>query len=68
MYSVNPLYIPRNHIIEKVISVATETSDYGPFNELLDVIVNPYVYRPELEYFARPPRDDEVVTRTFCGT
>ena len=68
MYSVNPLYIPRNHIIEKVISVATETSDYGPFNELVDVIVNPYVYRPELEYFARPPRDDEVVTRTFCGT
>ena len=68
MYSVNPVYIPRNHIVEKVIDAAAENGDYGPFNDLVDVLARPHVYRPELGYYARPPRDEEIVTRTFCGT
>ena len=68
MYSVNPVYIPRNHIVEKVIAAAAENGDYGPFNDLVDVLARPHVYRAELRYYARPPRDEEMVTRTFCGT
>lgn len=68
MYSVNPIYIPRNHIVEKVISVATDDSDYCAFNELVETLSQPYVQRPGLEYYATPPKDDEIVSRTFCGT
>jgi len=68
MYSVNPIYIPRNHIVEKVISVATDDSDYCGFNELVETLSQPYVQRPGLEYYATPPTDDEIVSRTFCGT
>jgi uncharacterized protein YdiU (UPF0061 family) len=68
MYSVNPLYMPRNHLVKNVIDAATENGDYGPFNRLVDVLANPYVFQPGLEYFAKPPNDNEIVTRTFCGT
>jgi uncharacterized protein YdiU (UPF0061 family) len=68
MYSVNPLYMPRNHLVKNVIDAATENGDYGPFNLLVDVLANPYVFQPGLEYFAKPPNDNEIVIRTFCGT
>ena len=68
MYSVNPIYIARNHIVERAISIATEEGKYGPFNDIVDVLKSPYVYRSGLEYYATPPSNDELVTRTFCGT
>ena len=68
MYGVNPIYVPRNHVVEKVIAEATGNVDYGPFNELVEVLKNPYLQRAGLEYYATPPTDDEIVSRTFCGT
>ena len=68
MYSVNPIYIARNHIVERAIRIATEEGKYGPFNDIVDVLKSPYVYRSGLEYYATPPSNDELVTRTFCGT
>ena len=68
MYSVNPIYIPRNHIVERVIDSATENDDYGPFNDFVDVLSSPYTYRSEFVNYARPPKDEEIVTKTFCGT
>lgn len=68
MYGVNPIYVPRNHVVEKVIAEATDNVDYGPFNELVEVLKNPYLQRSGLEYYATPPTDDEIVSRTFCGT
>ena len=68
MYKVNPLYIPRNHLVENVIDVATKNGDYGPFNTLVEVLGNPYVFQFGQEYFAKPPNDNEIVSRTFCGT
>ena len=60
--------MPRNHLVKNVIDAATENGDYGPFNRLVDVLANPYVFQPDLEYFSKPPNDNEIVTRTFCGT
>jgi len=68
MYRVNPLYIPRNHLVENVIYSATENGDYGPFNTLVDVLANPYDFKSGLEYFAEAPNDNERVISTFCGT
>ena len=42
MRSVNPAYIPRNHLVEEMISAAVEGQDYGPFEAMLQVLMNPY--------------------------
>ena len=67
MRAVNPAYIPRNHRIQQAIDAA-EAGDYQPLDELLTVVARPFDDHPELADYARPPKPDEVVQRTFCGT
>jgi uncharacterized protein YdiU (UPF0061 family) len=68
MRSVNPLYIPRNHLVEEAIAAAVEESDLAPFRRLLQVLSSPYEERASAERYATPPRPEEVVQQTFCGT
>jgi uncharacterized protein YdiU (UPF0061 family) len=68
MYAANPVFIPRNHLVEAAITAATEDGDFSPFQELVDVLENPHAYRPGLARFASPPRPEEMVRQTFCGT
>jgi serine/tyrosine/threonine adenylyltransferase len=68
MRAVNPLFIPRNHLIEAAIAAAVERADFAPFAELLDVLERPFSEQPGRERFALPPRPDERVLQTFCGT
>lgn len=67
MNSVNPLFIPRNHQIEKAIS-AVVNNDLSVFQELNQVLTQPFVEQPDFSYYADPPRPEERVTSTFCGT
>ena len=68
MQSVNPAFIPRNHRVEAVIQAAVEEDDFSPFEELLTVLSQPYRDHPAFSHYAEPPRDDERVYQTFCGT
>jgi uncharacterized protein YdiU (UPF0061 family) len=68
MRMVNPAYIPRNHRVESAISAAIERTDFAPFEELLEVLAAPYVAQPRFEAYERPPRPEERVLQTFCGT
>jgi uncharacterized protein YdiU (UPF0061 family) len=68
MNAVNPVYIPRNHLIEEVIEAAVVTSDLEPFHQLMDVVVNPYEHNPGLFRYALPPSAEQIVRQTFCGT
>lgn len=68
MYRANPVFIPRNHLVEAAIAAATDRDDLSVFNQLVDVLKNPHEYRPELARYATPPRPEEVVQQTFCGT
>ncbi|MFM7066347.1 MAG: hypothetical protein ACKO0U_05910, partial [Gammaproteobacteria bacterium] len=68
MDQVNPLHIPRNHLVEAVIRAAEDAADFGPFQRLLGIVTDPYRMRPEDESFARPALPGQRVTRTFCGT
>jgi uncharacterized protein YdiU (UPF0061 family) len=67
MDAVNPVYIPRNHLVEAALTAATE-NDLGPFHKLLDAITRPFDVRPGLEGYesAAPPEFGRY--RTFCGT
>ena len=68
MRARNPIYIPRNHLVEAAIKAAVQSEDFRVFEELLGVITKPYEQRAGLERFAQPPRADERVLATFCGT
>ena len=67
--AANPLYIARNHIVEEVLLSATE-GDLEPFEQLLDLLRDPYTERSGREYrrFAWPAPNGAPRHRTFCGT
>ena len=67
MMKSNPVYIPRNHIIEKIISSALY-DNYKPFYEFMNIITNPYKELIDKPNYASPPKPDEIVSETFCGT
>jgi uncharacterized protein YdiU (UPF0061 family) len=68
MQSVNPVFIPRNHLVEAALDAAIRRQDFQPFEELLDVVSRPYEERPGLERYAIPARPEECILHTFCGT
>ena len=68
MRRVNPAFIPRNHRIEELIAAAVEHADFGPFEALLRVLESPYEEQPEGAYLSEPPRPEQRVRATFCGT
>ncbi|WP_024515378.1 protein adenylyltransferase SelO [Bradyrhizobium sp. Tv2a-2] len=68
MRAVNPAFIPRNHRVEAIIKAAVDGDDYRPFEELLTVLSKPYEDQPEFAAYAEPPRPEERVCQTFCGT
>ncbi len=67
MDRVNPVYIPRNHLVEEALNAAT-AGDLDPFSRLVDVLKDPYTERAGLERFAGPAPEDFGNYRTFCGT
>jgi uncharacterized protein YdiU (UPF0061 family) len=68
MDRVNPVYIPRNQLVEEALAAATE-GDRGPLDRLLVAVTGPYSERPGLERYAVPaPEDFGATYRTFCGT
>ncbi|MDB9751595.1 YdiU family protein [Gammaproteobacteria bacterium] len=68
MHSVNPVFIARNHQVEKAIRAAEDNGDYSVFNRFAKVLVNPFVVSSDNEEFISPPTPEEVVTQTYCGT
>jgi uncharacterized protein YdiU (UPF0061 family) len=68
MRAVNPAYIPRNHMVERVIQAAVASDDFGPFEALLNVLSRPFDAQPGREIYALPPARNERVLQTFCGT
>ncbi len=63
----NPVYIPRNHLVEEALSAAAE-GDMVPFRTLLNVLENPFKARTGYERYAAPAPADFGPYRTFCGT
>ena len=68
MRRVNPVFIPRNHLVEAALDAASRRQDFQPFEELLDAVSRPFEERPGLERYAMPARPEECVLQTFCGT
>jgi uncharacterized protein YdiU (UPF0061 family) len=67
MDRTNPIYIPRNHLVEEALTAAT-AGDLNPLARLLDAVTAPYDERPGLERYASPAPEDFGAYQTFCGT
>ncbi len=60
----NPAIIARNHMVEKVIESAND-DDFEPLLDFVAALKTPFV--ENYKYFS-PPKEEEKVTQTFCGT
>jgi uncharacterized protein YdiU (UPF0061 family) len=67
MDRVNPVYIPRNHLVEEALAQATE-GEMGAFRRLVDVVSSPFVERAGLEDYAAPAPAGSAPHVTYCGT
>jgi len=65
--TVNPLYIPRNHQVEKAIQNAYH-GDFKVFHELIQVLKSPFEENPNFVNYSLAPDEEQRVTHTFCGT
>lgn len=67
MKKVNPIRIPRNHQVERVIQSSNQ-GDKLAFENLLEAITSPYEENEKWAEYEKAPDGKEVVRRTFCGT
>ncbi|WP_448586068.1 protein adenylyltransferase SelO [Thermaurantiacus sp.] len=67
LLAANPAIIPRNHRVEQALAAAAE-GDLQPFGRLLEAVRRPFAPEPGDAPFLTPPRPEERVQATFCGT
>ena len=67
MRANNPVVIPRNHIVEQTLDAATN-GDPHPLKNLLAALQEPYKNSSDLKPYQCPPKPEEKVCHTFCGT
>ena len=67
MRANNPVVIPRNHIVGQALDAATN-GDLHPLNDLLAALQEPYKNSSDLKPYQCPPKPEEKVCHTFCGT
>ncbi len=67
MKSINPIYIPRNHLIEETIELANE-GDFSLFHEFNKILETPFSFQKDKDKFLEVPNESQIVKQTFCGT
>jgi len=63
----NPIFIPRNHMIEKVINEASN-GNFEKFYQMATALKEPFIQNSKFEEFYQAPKEKELVHQTFCGT
>jgi len=65
----NPLVIPRNYKVEEALNCINNENNYELFNDLLDIIKEPYSVKKNTSNYQKIPNKlFEKNYRTFCGT
>lgn len=67
MASLNPTVIPRNHMVEEVLSAAVN-GDLAPLQQFLNVLSDPYNYETDASPLQVVPEGFDSQYQTFCGT
>ena len=66
MDRVNPVHVPRNHLLQAALDAA-DAGDLAPFERVLEVVTHPFDERPEWADLTQPGPDDGSFV-TYCGT
>lgn len=67
MQRVNPVVIPRNHLVEEALQQAESQGDFSAIQRLLEVLSTPYTM-PEDRRYCDPAPPSSAPYQTFCGT
>lgn len=68
MDKINPILIPRNHLIAQAIQEAEENNDFSITTNLLKATEDPFTRNSNFSDYYKPPTLHEKVRKTFCGT
>ena len=68
MRRINPVFIPRNHLVEQAINYAVEKNDFSMMDTLQLVLATPYSDKSSYREYSDPPKPEERISQTFCGT
>lgn len=68
MKAANPAIVPRNHRVEEAIDAAVTMGDEAPFHALVAALARPYDDVAADDIYRAPPKPEEIVRATFCGT
>ena len=69
MQQVNPVAIPRNHLVQAALDDAEEEKgSFEPFEQLLQVIQTPFDQRHANTRYTQAPAADAKPYVTYCGT
>ncbi|MCH1866991.1 YdiU family protein [Nocardioides sp. CFH 31398] len=67
MDRVNPVHVPRNHLVEEALDAAT-AGDLDPLHALLAAVTQPYDETGVDERYRRPAPEGFGAYTTYCGT
>lgn len=68
MKKSNPAAIPRNHLVEEVLSAASNDGNYKPLYSLLDALSRPYDHLNIDDKYTKTPKATSIHYKTYCGT
>ncbi len=69
MKKVNPHIIPRNYLVEEAIDEYVNKQDLTKFNQLLEVLENPYKTNKKHKNYQQPPKKEyDLKYTTYCNT
>jgi uncharacterized protein YdiU (UPF0061 family) len=63
----NPIFIPRNHIVENIIEDVSN-GDFDKFHAMCMALKEPYDEKMIYKDFYKAPNNEDIVHQTFCGT
>src|SRR5699024_3534611 len=65
----NPVYVPRNHLVEEALTAAVSEHDFSVFHTLLAAVTDPYERKDAAAHLEQPASMAYSLTYpTFCGT
>ena len=67
MKHVNPVFIPRNHQVERAIQSALQ-GNYSVIKEMNQLFRAPFADQEQFAAYRAAPKPKERIKATFCGT
>ena len=64
----NPIIIPRNQAVERILGEVLSNNSLASLVSFLDVLLDPYNIKHSGSVYQKAPKDGGLNYKTFCGT